>query len=389
MGGKMDFTVVQSELLRSLQLVGSVVPSKSVLQSALSSVLVRATDEGEVRLEGTDGDQYLRTELRATVEQPGVVAVQGRRFLEIVKELPASSIRVKLKGNSLEVACGQGKFRLVVRSVEDFPVLPEISEKQSVEVPAAELERLIRSTSYAVATDESRIELSGVLLEVTQDEVRFVGTDGHRLARASFAVATRQDWKVLVPPRTLSTLQRLIPEASGTVRISADTKYARFDVGSNQLVGRLLGGEYPNYERVIPSGNDRIAVVRCEEFRAAVRRVGIFSDSFTKRVTLGLEAGKLRINVQTQDVGEAEEEIDARYEGEPMRISYNAAYLIDMLRTMEGEEVELAFKSSMQAGLFRPAAGQAGQLLCLVMPLRLPDDESSAPAREREGSQAH
>ena len=159
-----------------------------------------------------------------------------------------------------------------------------------------------------------------------------------------------------------------------------------FDVGPNQLVGRLLSGEYPNYERVIPEGNDRVAVVSTETFLAAVRRVGIFSDSFTKRVTLGLESGKLRISVSTQDVGEAEEEIEARYDGEAMKISYNAAYLIEMLRTIEGGEVEMAFKTPMQAGLFRPAAEDAPDLLCLVMPLRLPDEEANAAGSTQEES---
>jgi DNA polymerase III subunit beta len=379
----MDFSVVQGELLRTLQLVGSVVPSKSVLQSVLSSVLVRATEDGKVRLEGTDGDQYVRTEVRATVEQPGVIAVQGRRFLEIVKELPPSSLRLRLKGTTLEVTCGQGKFRLVTRSVEDFPIVPEVPEAKAIDIPAAELERLVRRTAYAVATDESRLELSGVLIEILPSEVRFVGTDGHRLARASYATPTTAEWRVLIPPRTLSTLQRLAPDAEGNVRIAADARYVRFDVGANQLIGRLLGGEYPNYERVIPAGNDRIGVVRTDAFLSAVRRVGIFSDSFTKRVTLGLEPGKLRINVQTQDVGEAEEEIEARYDNEPMRISYNAAYLVDMLRTLDSEEVEMAFKSSTQAGVFRPGGNVTGELLCLVMPLRLPDEEPAAAAQGR------
>jgi len=384
----MDFSVVQSELFRTLQLVGSVVPAKSVLQTVLSSVLVRATESGQVRLEGTDGDQYLRAELRGTVEEPGVVAVQGRRFLEIVKELPPSSIRLRQKGSALEVVCGQGRFRLVTRSAEDFPVLPEIVDSHGVDIPAGELEKLIRRTSYAVATDESRPELGGVLVEVAEREIRFVGTDGHRLARAAFGFQGHSEWKVLLPPRTLTTLQRLLPDAQGTVRIAADQRYARFDVGPNQLVGRLLGGEYPNYERVIPTGNDRIAVVRTDAFLAVVRRVGIFSDSFTKRVTLGLEPGKLHVVVQTQDIGEAEEEIEARYEGEALRISYNASYLIDMLRTIESDEVELAFKSSTQAGVFRPAGSESGELLCLVMPLRLPDEEGSAMGREREESPA-
>jgi DNA polymerase III subunit beta len=371
----MDFSVVQSELLRTLHLVGSVVPAKSVLQSVLSSVVVRATEDGRVRLEGTDGDQYLRTELRASVEQPGALAVQARRFLEIVKELPPSSLRLRLKGTSLEVSCGQGRFRLVTRSVEDFPVFPEIPESQEVEIPGPELERLIRQTAYAVATDESRLELSGVLMEVTAREMRFVGTDGHRLARAGFAFQGVGDWKVILPPRTLSTLQRIVPESTTNVRVAADARYARFDVGPNQLIGRLLGGEYPNYERVIPSGNDRKAIVRTDAFLAIVRRVGIFSDSFTKRVTLSMEPGKVRVAVQTQDIGEAEEEIEARYDSEPMRISYNASYLVDMLRTIESEEVEMAFKSATQAGVFRPAGRATDELLCLVMPLRLPDED--------------
>lgn len=383
-GGLMDFSIVQSELLRTLQLVGSVVPAKSVLQSVLSSVLIRTTDDGKVRLEGTDGDQFLRTELRATVESPGVVAVQGRRFLEIVKELPASTIRLHMRGTTLEVACGQGKFRLVTRSVDDFPVIPDVPDSKSIDIPAAEMEKLARRTAYAVASDESRLELSGVLVEVTGKDLRLVGTDGHRLARASYPIQASSEWKVLVPPRTLSTLQRLLPEADGPVKVMADPRYVRFDVGPSQLIGRLLSGEYPNYERVIPAGNDRLAVVRSDTFLSAVRRVGIFSDSFTKRVTLGLESGKLRITVQTQDVGDAEEEIEARYEGEAMRISYNASYLTEMLRTIESEEVEMAFRSSTQAGLFRPVNGDGGDLLCLVMPLRLPEEEPAAPARSRE-----
>ncbi len=381
----MDFSVVQSELLRTLQLVGSVVPAKSVLQSVLSSVLIRATDDGRVRLEGTDGDQYLRTELRATVESPGIVAVQGRRFLEIVKELPASTIRLRLKGNSLEVVCGQGKFRLVTRSADDFPVLPEVPDSKKVDIPPAELERLIRRTGYAVATDESRLELTGVLIESRGSELRFVGTDGHRLARASFATATQGEWKILVPPRTLSTVQKLLSDSDGNVRVSADSRHVRFDVGPSQLIGRLLGGEYPNYERVIPTGNDLKAIVRSDALLAGVRRVGIFSDSFTKRVTLGLETGKLRISVQTQDIGEAEEEIEARYEGETIRISYNAAYMIEMLRTMESEEVEMAFKGSNLAGVFQPAGPAGGDLLCLVMPLRLPDEEPAASGAKTDG----
>jgi len=384
----MDFSVVQSELLRTLQLVGAVVPAKSVLQSALSSLLIRASDDGMVRLEGTDGDQYLRMELRATVEKPGVVAVQGRRFLEIVKELPSTTLHLERKGTALEVSCGHGKFRLVTRNVEDFPVPPEIPIAQSVEISASDIEHLIRSTIYAVATDESRLELSGILIHIEPGRLSFIGTDGHRLARARVATEVEQEWKVLVPPRTLNTLQRLIPEADKTVVVATEGKHVRFEAGPNQLIGRLLSGEYPNYERVIPEGNDRKALVSTSAFLSAVRRVGIFSDSFTKRVTLELGTNTMHISVQTQDIGEGEEEIEARYEAEPMRISYNAAYLIDMLRTIETEEVEMAFKGSMQAGLFRPCSEESSDLLCLVMPLRLPDEEGSDAEQKREDTPA-
>jgi DNA polymerase-3 subunit beta len=137
---------------------------------------------------------------------------------------------------------------------------------------------------------------------------------------------------------------------------------------------------------VIPEGNDQKAVIAAESLLSAVRRVGIFSDSFTKRVTLSLESGKVRVSVQTQDIGEAEEELEARYDGEAMRISYNAAYLIDMLKTMESAEVEMAFKGPMQAGLFRPTGEKAEDLLCLVMPLRLPDEETPATGETEESA---
>jgi DNA polymerase III subunit beta len=370
----MKFTLVQSELYRSLQLVASVVPSKTAAQN-LTSVRIEATADGKLSFTGTDLDTFLVTYLHGTVEQAGVATIPARRFLEVVKELPADVVQLQSTASGLTLTCGKGKFRLVGPDPEEFPAPPEISEEKVFAVPAEVLDRLIRQTAYAVSTDYTRAELTAVYVHVVDGELRFVATNGHRLARASHRGDYPTWGNILVPPKALLTLQRLLPEAQESISMTTSRRYCLFNLGTSRLYTRLLDGSFPEYEQVIPQGNEKKALVQKDVFSSALRRVAVFSESTTKQVKVSLENGLLRLSVQTQNVGDAEESIPAKYSGEAFHIGYNAAYLLELLRTMESEELQMAFQEPATAGVFTPVGTDGtSDLLCLVMPLRLQEE---------------
>lgn len=373
----MKFSLVQSELFRSLQLVVSVVPTRSNVQG-LGSVRIEATSDGLLSFTGTDLDTFLVTYARGTVEEAGVVTVPARRFLEIVKELPADVVQLKSTPSGISLQSGRGKFRLVGTDPDEFPSAPEISEDKVFAVEGEVLDRLIRRTAYAVSNDFTRAELTAVYAHVVDGELRFVATDGHRLARASHK-GDYQSWEeVLLPPKALSVVQRLLPEAQESISLSASNRYCLFNLGSSRLYTRLLDGTFPPYEQVIPKDNDKFVQVDREAFTSALRRVAVLSESTTKQVKLSLAPETIRLSVQTQNVGEADETVPAVYDGEEFHIGYNAGYLLELLRTMEAEQVQLAFRGQTSAGIFTPITdSEEPDLLCLVMPLRLPGEEGA------------
>jgi DNA polymerase-3 subunit beta len=216
--------------------------------------------------------------------------------------------------------------------------------------------------------------LTGVLLEIRDQEVRMVATNGHRLARAGVRGEFKPKGGLLLPPKALNQLLRLLPEATGTVEISGSKSYARFRLGDTLLYSRLMEGPFPPYESVIPKDNKLRATIAREDLFASLRRILVLSDAQTRQVRMVIEPSRLQILAEYQGAGEALEELPLEYEGDPLTIGYNGSYLIDMLKTFEAERVEMAFQSSLSAGVFQPSPAHPEEdLLCLVMPLRLPD----------------
>jgi DNA polymerase-3 subunit beta len=349
-------------------------PARSNIQG-LSSVHIEATTDGLLSFTGTDLDTFLVNSARGTVTEAGVVTVPARRFLDIVKELPADVVEIASTTSGISISCGQGKFRIVGTDPEEFPPAPDVSEDTIFAVRADVLDRLIRQTSYAVTTDFTRAELTAVFVKAARGTLTFTATDSHRLARATHE-NDYPDWGgILVPPKALTLVQRQLPEASESVSLSTSKRYCLFNLGNSRLYTRLLDGTYPPVDDVIPKNNEKKAVVTREPFMAALRRVAVMSESNTRQVKLSLAPSTLRLSVQTQNVGEADDTIEARYDGPEFHIGYNATYLLELLRTMESDEVELAFQGATSAGIFTPVSEGSPDLFCLVMPLRLPGTE--------------
>jgi len=373
----MKFSLVQSELYRSLQLVAGVVPTKTTTHH-LTSVLVEATPEGELRFTGTDLDAFLVTQLHASVEEPGIAAIPARRFLEVVRELPGDVVQIRSSGGGITISCGQGKFRIVGPDAQEFPPVPELDEAKVFPIATDVLNRLIHQTVYAASTDFTRPEQTAVYVHVVGGDLRFVATNGHRLALASHAGDYPQWEPVLVPTKALTVLQRLLTEAQESVSVSASKRYCLFNLGSSRLYTRLLDGPFPPYQQAIPTDCDKRLQIGREVFGSVLRRVSVFSESATHMIKLELKPGELGLSAHAHDVGEALETVPARYDGPVFRIGFNAAYLLDLLKTVPAEEVEIAVKEPTTAATFQPVVeGGKAELLCLVMPLRLSDEPAS------------
>ena len=369
----MKFSLMQADLQKALHLVASVVPSKSTLP-ILETVLVEAGVGGELTLTTTDLDISVRVRRPVTVEEAGRVAISARRLHDVVRELGDQELSLSGDESGLTLKCGTGRYRFVGAPVDDFPGLPEIPEEKQIACDPERLEKMIRQTLYAVSTDETRPELTGVFMSIGEGELSLVATNGHRLARASLQGAFKQKREMLLPPKALNQVLRLMPEASGEIEVSGLKNYGRFRIGSTELYSRLLEGPFPDYQRVIPKANPLRAEIQRGDLLASLRRILVLSDSQTRQIRMVLEPSRLQVLAEYQGAGEALEELPLEYSGDPLTIGYNGGYLLEMLKTFDAERVEMSFQSAVSAGVFRPLDDNAAEsVLCLVMPLRLPE----------------
>ena len=374
----MKFSIAQTEFLNALQVVSSAVPNRTTLP-VLSNILLEASDD-RIELRATDLDLAISTTARANVKDGGSLTVPAKKLFELVRRLPKEELKIESKDLTLNVGSKSGRYKFLCIRPEEFPALPKVEADSELTLEPDLLERLIRKTIYSVSTDETRPALNGALFQVRDGELRVVATDGHRLSKASCkptgGIATPPKGDVIVPLKALNQIQRLLALASGPVTVGISKNHARFVLGDTTLTTKLIEGPFPNYEQVLPKQNNKHLRVKREDLAQALERVSVFSDSLTRQVKLSLRANRLTLVVQTPDQGDATEELEAQYGSDDLDIGYNAAYLLDILRTIDSEEVDVRLNTPVTAGLVAPAPTDKGtsakeDLLCLVMPLRL------------------
>lgn len=369
----MKIALDQKLLTRKIQGISSVVPTKTSLP-ILSTFLLEAKKD-KVYLTANDLDVSLTTIVECHVEEDGQVAVPGKKFFEIVRSLPEDGVSIESSGEKISLKCRRSRFRMLGKAADEFPKLPKQKPLGSLDMPTETMSDMIVRTIYAVSNDLTRPALCGVLWQVQQSAFTMVATDGHRLSK----VVLSGDFKgiegrdFIVSPKALNTLRSLLEEKD-EVKITLAENHITFDLGDSVIYSRLLEGPFPDYNQVIPKGNDKELVVNREEFTAACRRVAILSSVITHQVRLSVGSDSLTISVNTPDVGEAVEEVHCHFKGEPMEIGYNARYLLDILKTMDTDDVSFLLDRSDNAGMLVPVGGREDiEYRCLLMPLRLND----------------
>ncbi|HSR49796.1 MAG TPA: DNA polymerase III subunit beta [Acidobacteriota bacterium] len=367
----MEFVVEKAGFFKELQYVQGVVERKTTVP-ILSNILLEA-EEGKLAVTATDLDVTVRCSCPASVSQGGSLAVSARKLFDMVRLLPEKPIHFASGDEGwINVVCDRSKFRVPGLSKENFPEVPTVDE-DTVELPAGALRYMISHCIFAVTQEESRYSLNGALMLLDGTEMTFVTTDGHRLAlvRKTLEESKSEDEvRILVPKKTLVELSKMSEEVE-RVQFGRTDNHLFFRLGERLLVSRVLTGQFPNYEMVIPRDNDRRAVIDRSAFEAAVKRVQVMADEQSRGVRFSLSEGELNISSASADYGEARESLPVQYEGEEVEIAFNATYLLDFLGSLGDEEVYLELRDSETQGLLRPKDEEDYDYRYVVMPMKI------------------
>lgn len=375
----MKATIERATLLRCLSHVQSVVERRNTIP-ILSNVLIEASSGGAVKLMATDLDlQIVETMAAVSVESPGAITVSAHLLFDIARKLPdGSQVSLETSENRMVVKAGRSRFQLPTLPRDDFPVIVEGDLPTSFEIPARVLAELIDRTRFAISTEETRYYLNGIFFHVTDDAqpvLKAAATDGHRLARYTIArpegAAGMPD--VIVPRKCVAELRKLLEEALDTsVLVDLSASKIRFTLGGEAgvvLTSKLIDGTFPDYSRVIPTGNDKLLTVDPRSFFEGVDRVATIATEKTRAVKMTLEPDKVTLSVTSPDNGTAAEELPANYRSDGFEIGFNANYLKDILSQIDGDSVELHLADAGAPTLIRK--DEKSPALYVLMPMRV------------------
>jgi len=371
-GNEMKFRSSKSAVSKELNLLQGVVEKKNTIP-ILSHILIEAAGGGEVSMVATDLDVSVTTMCEAEVERPGSMVINARKLFDIVRNLPEAEIEFAGQENNwVKIVCGASEFKVAGQAKEHFPSTPK-SDGKSMDFPSDLLYQLITRTIYAITQEESRYALNGSLLLCGDGKLQMVATDGHRLAIAGGTIdaAAKEAVKVIIPKKALTELSRIAAGEESNIQFSKDDNHLFFSLGKRQLASRMLAGQFPNYELVLPKGNDKVFTTGTDTIAQAIRRASLMADERSHGVKFELATGRLSITSQTADVGEAKEVIPVDYEGDGLSIGFNATYLLDFLNVAGSDQVTFEFKDEQSPALLRPAAKDSGDYRYVVMPMRL------------------
>ncbi|MDQ8145784.1 MAG: DNA polymerase III subunit beta [Gemmatimonadota bacterium] len=368
----MRFTITREKLQEGLAAVTPAVPSKTTLP-VLANLLIQTTDKG-IRISGTDLDIAVSTEVTADVDAVGAITIPARKLSEIARELPAAPVRITATGDQrITLECGRSKFKLLGLPKSEFPSFPAINFDKALKIPSGDLQKLIGHTAFAASTEESRPILNGVLWELRPDAMRMVATNGHRLAKMEVPVTGAKKADLIIPPKALEQIRRLFA-AEEELEVAQGENHLGFRSPFTSVFTRLIEGPYPSYDQVIPKDNDKVATLDRAGLVGALKRMSVVASDQTHRIRLSFNTGMLKFSVSTPDLGEAQDEMPIRYDGDPMDIGFNAAYLLEILRYMPTDEVRMTFRAPERASTLEPDGwSDPAKYLCLLMPLRLVD----------------
>ncbi len=370
----MEFVMARGALQKELAFVQGVVERKNTIP-VLANILIESAGEDSIRISGTDLDVTIRCDADAQeIKSQGAICVQARKLFDIARLLPDAPVSFRKEENEwVTVECDRSKFRLPGIAKDTFPELPGF-KSTPLRLPASLLKVLIDRTIFAITQEEGRYTLSGAKFELDKKGVKMVTTDGHRLAYVSTKNGSKDssgELDVLIPRKTLAELTKLTADFDGEISLGADENHVYFQVGSRLLISRMLSGQFPNYEMVMPKNNDRSATFDTGALSQAVRRVALMADDRSHAIRFHLSKEQLLISSQNAEEGEARETVETDFAGDDTDIGFNAQYLQEFLNVVGSEKVTFEFKDGNSQAQLSPATDEKQEYKYIVMLMRL------------------
>jgi DNA polymerase-3 subunit beta len=364
----MDVVLDRDAFLKGLQMVHNIVEPRQTLP-ILANVLLEA--EGEtIRVTATDLEVGARVSIPAKVAKPGTITVSARKLSEIVRELPAAGLSLKVGDNAaVNIRCGGASYRMVGLGSEDFPAVVPAAPSAWLTVEAKMLRDMLSQTTFAISHDESRFALNGVLFVFQPKELRLVATDGHRLAVASRSVGEGLSGTTgIVPRKAVVEIARVLG-GSEDVQIAITENQFVLQMPNFVMTARLIEGQFPNYEAVLPKAHPGKLVIPRGALMSALRRVSVMAEERNKPVKLLLRPGALVLSAASHDLGEAEEALSVQYSGDEVTIGFNSRYVLEALAPIEKDEILFEFKDGLSPGVVKGVEEEGYS--CVIMPMRI------------------
>ena len=372
----MELVVRKADLLRELQLFQGIVERKNTIP-ILANVLIE-TDGDQVKLLATDLEVGLRSRCQASVSKKGSLTLPAKKLYEIIKALPETDVRIEEDKSGVKVAADRFDSRMQTLPREDFPTLPDGTGTYTATLPRDVLKHMVAKTQFAITGEDTRYFLNGALFIQRPDSMSLVSTDGHRLAlitvprdKARSGAKSNDEERVILPRKTLLELGRLLSEGEGDIQYERGENHLFFEVGGRLLISRMIDGQFPAFERVIPKGNDKRVEFDRDRLTSAVKRVALLSNERSRAVKFQIDKGKVEIASSSPEFGEAKEVLMVDYTAAPVTICFNAQYVLDFLGAVESDSIGLEFKDEMSQAVMKPIGAEGYDYTYVIMPMRV------------------
>lgn len=366
----MQFEAAKQSLLKAISNVSGAVERKNTIP-VLQNIKIEAQknkDGDKIILSATDMDILVTSTFEADIKTSGVTTVPAQMFFDIVRKIPEGAIMISQESESiLQIKSGKSKYSLPCIDAAEFPNLSEGELGEEVEIKAEDLAAMIDKTRFAISNDETRYYLNGLYLHASKDGLRTVATDGHRLALALADLEVKTPFGVILPKKSVAEIRKIIDSAKN-VRFAISRVKIKIIADAATIVSKLIDGEFPDYDKVLPKNNTQIAMIAKKDFFDCVDRVSTVATDKHRLVKMILENGKLSLQVNTNDGSFAYEELDVNYAGDRIETGFNSRYLLDIIGQIDGDEVLMRFKDGASPALVEAKGMKA---VFVIMPVRI------------------
>lgn len=375
-GGAMHFTVEKEIFLKGLTRVQGIVEKRNTIP-ILANVLIEANENG-INMTATDLEVGMKAFYPATVKKTGKITVSAKKLYEITKELPEKEISFLAKENCwVEIRCGKAIFNIVGLSADEFPYFPYPEKENFISIKSNIIKEMVDKTYFSISTDETKYNLNGIYFKTelidNKSKLLLIATDGHRLSMISKEMKDNNENEmlkgVIFPKKGIYELKKISDEDDSDISIGFMDNNAVVKKGKTIVIMRLVDGEFPDYNRVIPKQNEFVAKIKRDDFNHSLRRMAILSNEKSKGIKLTLKTNYIEISSSNPEFGDAREELEVEYLGPELSIGYNARYIMDVLQNQDCEKIELHIKDNLSPGILK-AVGD-NDYLAVIMPMRL------------------